>query len=178
MGLFNFSKKKAAEIRDLIWINHSAKIEGTKKFIKEHDNIVLIAWFQGAYDEFNQQLNARDGLGLEILMARTVHVSTIIGKNLVFLEHYPIRSKEEEFIQKAEPTKVFYLSSLDEPLFKQFGGEKVIQMMKNLGMKEDEFIEHPMISKAIESAQRKIAEKISVENSANSTVEWFERNLP
>jgi preprotein translocase subunit SecA len=50
-------------------------------------------------------------------------------------------------------------------------------MMGNLGMKEDEAIEHPMITQSIANAQEKIEAKVSLEQSARSQAEWMDRNL-
>jgi hypothetical protein len=99
------------------------------------------------------------------------------NKKLILLEHYPLLKKEIDFISNINPPQVIVLSSLDEPLFEQFGSDKIIQMMKNLGMKDDETIQHPMITKAIAQAQNKLENKVVVENTANSSKEWFERNI-
>lgn len=49
----------------------------------------------------------------------------------------------------------FYLS-LDDPLLRIFGGERMRGMMQKLGMKDGEAIEHKWLSRSIESAQRKV----------------------
>lgn len=49
----------------------------------------------------------------------------------------------------------FYLS-LEDDLLRIFGSDRVAGMMDKLGMEEDEPIEHGMISRAIENAQRKV----------------------
>jgi len=49
----------------------------------------------------------------------------------------------------------FYLS-LEDDLLRIFGGERITGMMDRLGMEEGEPIEHSLISKAIENAQRKV----------------------
>lgn len=49
----------------------------------------------------------------------------------------------------------FYLS-LDDPLLRIFGGERMRGMMQKLGMKPGESIEHKWLSRSIESAQRKV----------------------
>lgn len=178
MGLFNFSqKKKSAPIKDMIWINQMAKQNGCLKFIKEQPDIVVAAWFNETEEIFNQFLNEQNGLRVEIHQAKSMHSSQAFEKNLVFLEHYPLREKEEEVIENLNPKQVYVFSSLDEPLFNQFGGGKMVELMKSLGMKEDEMIEHPMISKSIVNAQHKLAQKVTIENSANSAKEWFERNV-
>ncbi|MFM2483132.1 preprotein translocase subunit SecA [Celerinatantimonas sp. YJH-8] len=49
----------------------------------------------------------------------------------------------------------FYLS-MEDPLMRIFASERVSGMMKKLGMKHGEAIEHPWVSRAIENAQRKV----------------------
>jgi len=49
----------------------------------------------------------------------------------------------------------FYLS-LEDNLMRIFAPPKLASMMQKAGMKDDEAIEHPWISKAIENAQRKV----------------------
>ena len=49
----------------------------------------------------------------------------------------------------------FYLS-LEDSLMRMFASERMASMMKRLGMKRGEAIEHPWVSRAIENAQRKV----------------------
>lgn len=49
----------------------------------------------------------------------------------------------------------FYLS-LEDPLLRIFGGERMRSMMQRLGMDKGESIEHKWLSRSIESAQRKV----------------------
>ncbi len=49
----------------------------------------------------------------------------------------------------------FYLA-LEDDLLRIFGGERITGIMEKLGMREGEPIEHNLISKAIENAQRKV----------------------
>lgn len=49
----------------------------------------------------------------------------------------------------------FYLS-LEDDLLRLFGSDKIQGIMEKLGMKEGESIDHPLLSKAIESAQKKV----------------------
>ncbi len=49
----------------------------------------------------------------------------------------------------------FYLA-LEDDLLRIFGSERIASIMDKLGMKEGEPIEHSMLSKAIENAQRKV----------------------
>ncbi|TXJ09927.1 MAG: preprotein translocase subunit SecA [Acinetobacter sp.] len=49
----------------------------------------------------------------------------------------------------------FYLS-LEDDLMRIFAGDRVVSMMRAMGLKEDEAIEHKMVSRSIENAQRKV----------------------
>jgi preprotein translocase subunit SecA len=49
----------------------------------------------------------------------------------------------------------FYLS-LEDDLMRIFGGERIQSMMEMFGMKEDEVIEAPMLSRSIENAQKRV----------------------
>jgi preprotein translocase subunit SecA len=49
----------------------------------------------------------------------------------------------------------FYLS-LEDDLMRIFAGERVTNMMRAMGLKDDEAIEHKMVSRSIENAQRKV----------------------
>ena len=49
----------------------------------------------------------------------------------------------------------FYLS-LEDSLMRIFGSERVSSLMLKLGMQEGESIEHPLVTRAIENAQRKV----------------------
>ncbi len=59
----------------------------------------------------------------------------------------------------------FYLS-LDDDLMRRFASEKVKSMMKRLGMKSGEAIEHSMVSKSIERAQKQV-ERLHQDERAN-----------
>jgi preprotein translocase subunit SecA len=49
----------------------------------------------------------------------------------------------------------FYLS-LEDDLMRIFGGDRITSLMETMGMKEDEVIEHSLLSRAIENAQRRV----------------------
>jgi preprotein translocase subunit SecA len=52
----------------------------------------------------------------------------------------------------------FYLS-LDDPLLKIFAGDRLNAIMVRLKMPEGEAIEHPLVSRSLESAQRKVEQR-------------------
>ena len=52
-------------------------------------------------------------------------------------------------------TSIFFISLQDE-LMRLFGGDQIDGMLKKLGLKENESIDHPWINKAMEGAQKKV----------------------
>ncbi len=52
----------------------------------------------------------------------------------------------------------FFLS-LEDDLMKMFAGKKTLYVLSKLGMKEGDAIEHPMLSRSVENAQRKVEER-------------------
>ncbi len=58
--------------------------------------------------------------------------------------------------RQGDPGSSRFFLSLEDDLLRIFGSDRITGIMDKLGMEEDEPIEHRMISKAIENAQRKV----------------------
>ncbi|MBI4363773.1 MAG: preprotein translocase subunit SecA, partial [Candidatus Doudnabacteria bacterium] len=58
--------------------------------------------------------------------------------------------------RQGDPGESLFFLSLEDDLMRLFGGERVGKLMQTLGIPEDQPIEHGLVSKSIESAQRKI----------------------
>ena len=58
--------------------------------------------------------------------------------------------------RQGDPGLSKFFVALDDDLMRLFGSDKLGGMMERLGMTEDEVIEHPWVSKSIESAQKKV----------------------
>lgn len=103
------------------------------------------------------------------------------GKLIVLGERHPLSSHEVAVAEKLSENRInlplIAFAALDDALLQHFGGERVKLMMQRMGMKEDELIEHSMIEKSIENAQKKIAEKIMTESRTKSAEEWFQMNF-
>jgi len=54
-------------------------------------------------------------------------------------------------------TSKFYLS-LEDDLMRLFGSDRIAAVMQRMGLKEGEVIQHPLISKSVERAQKKVEE--------------------
>ena len=58
--------------------------------------------------------------------------------------------------RQGDPGMSRFFLSLEDDLMRIFAGDRVVAMMRAMGLKEDEAIEHKMVSRSIENAQRKV----------------------
>lgn len=180
--LFNlFGKKDAGNdthvFTDRAYVSTAAKMNACAALAKINANHVFICWFADtatALKNFFKQQALDENLVIE---THQLHSSKIQGKIPVFAEHYPLHEKEMELVKNWGTEKIIVYSALDEPLFKHFGSDKILPLLKMMGMKEDEPIEHSMVSKSILNGQEKIAKLVSLEQSANSQAGWMEKNI-
>jgi hypothetical protein len=101
--------------------------------------------------------------------------------NFLFVEHYPIFSKEETILNKIDlltenKAVIWFYASLDDPLLHVFGSNNVKVMMQRFGLKENECIEHSLVTKSISNAQKKIEKKATNDSEAISQDAWFKKN--
>jgi len=61
--------------------------------------------------------------------------------------------------RQGDPGKSCFYLSLDDDLIKLFAGDFMLKALQRLGMKEDEVIEHPWVSKSVQRAQKKVEER-------------------
>ncbi len=180
--LFNLFGKKdgGAESHVLVdraYVSTAAKMQACAKLANAEPNHLFICWFADTAAQF-KAFFMQEGLD-ESLITEThhLHASKLLNKIPVFVEHYPLHTKELDLIKNWQTEKIIVFSALDEPLFKHFGSDKIIPLIKMLGMKEDEAIEHKMVTKSIINGQEKIAQIITVEQSASSQEEWMRKNV-
>jgi len=60
--------------------------------------------------------------------------------------------------RQGDPGSSQFFVSLEDKLMRLFGSERIAKMMDRLGLKEGEVIQHKMITKSIERAQKKVEE--------------------
>jgi preprotein translocase subunit SecA len=60
--------------------------------------------------------------------------------------------------RQGDPGSSQFYVSLEDNLMRLFGSERIAKMMDKMGLKEGEVIQHSMISKSIERAQKKVEE--------------------
>jgi hypothetical protein len=178
--MFNLFKKKdssSIKVKDKVWMSEAAKLNAIYETWKKDPGTVFIFWFDASLDKAGALFQNESNIASNLLTAREAATAHLSGKAVVFAEHYPLLEKETALFEKLHLTEISIWSGLDEPLFKRFGADKIIGTMKALGMKEQDSVEHNMITKSIRNAQEKIAEKVTIDHSAHSQEEWMAKTL-
>ena len=177
--MFSIFRKKPAgpKTDDKVLMSEQARLATLFKVWQNTPDTVFIFWFDESLERAAAYFNQHQAIAPVLLTAREAAHRHGSGP-VVFGEHYPVRAKEEELWQNLNLENVTIYSSLEEPLFQRFGGERIITLMKQLGMEENETISHTMISQSIRNAQEKIAKQVSFEQTAGSQEDWFKKNLP
>ncbi len=105
--------------------------------------------FKIAYAKFKPQCDAERQ---EVLAAGGLH---ILGT-----ERHESRRIDNQLRGRAgrqgDPGSSRFFLSLEDDLMRIFGAERITNLMERLGMEEDVPIEHPIINRAIENAQKKV----------------------
>ena len=100
------------------------------------------------------------GRGTDIKLSDEVKKSG--GLAIVGTERHESRRVDRQLRGRAgrqgDPGSSQFYVSLEDDLMRLFGSERISGMMDRLGLKEGEVIQHSMISKSIERAQKKIEE--------------------
>lgn len=205
MGLF-WKRSTASNLGDRVWMTKELKnrhlVAESESFIVSEKLVFVASYFQNSeiaitsiLEETNiDYIRVHDAISsnpskINVIKANTL-LSEIFTDRLVqsnheiivlFAEHYPLFEKENSIISSMgmlgkKCSYCFYLA-FDEPVLQKFGAEKILALLSQLGIKEDEVISHPLISKAVVNIQKKIESEITNELSASSMEEWFERNI-
>lgn len=174
-GLFK-SKSEGVQVRDKIWMSKRVKLNACSEMLRLNSGCLFVVWFKDSFKELEAHLALKDPLQ-NVVMVDDLSIDKIQNRMLVFVEHYPLSHVEQSLFNRLQLKEVPVLFSLDEPFFAKFGGEKTIELMRKLGLKEDEVVAHSMVSKSIRNAQEKIEKKVRTEKAASSQQEWFSLNL-
>lgn len=161
---------------DKVWMSKAAKLTACKAMVLHGEPCLLVAWFEETFREMQHELAIGED-DARLMRAEDVEPLHARNKLVIFAEHYPLSSVEQQLFLSLGIQEAPVLSSLDDPLFQLFGGERTIELMRKLGMDEHEVIGHPFVTKAIRNAQKKLADKIRTEHKASSQQDWFARNL-
>ncbi|GBG06358.1 preprotein translocase subunit SecA [Paenibacillus agaridevorans] len=98
------------------------------------------------------------GRGTDILLGEKV--PELGGLHIIGTERHESRRIDNQLRGRAgrqgDPGSSQFYLSLEDELMRRFGSENIMVMMDRLGLEEDQPIESRMISKAVESAQKRV----------------------
>ena len=170
-GLFG-KKKERLIVHDKVWITDKAKFKACIDFKKSNPEVILVVWFEETRN--NLQLYFRENHSEEKIILADRLSLIHQDQDFVFVEHHPLQAEEQKIATKFGKKEITVFSSLGEPIFELFGGDRMVDLLRKMGAKEDEALENDMISKSIIKAQEKIAEKGTQNTSAKSQGEWLQ----
>lgn len=198
MGIFDFlfggNRSTVTVHPDRIWLTNRAKQNGIKKEILKQvglhpGKLLLVAHFSDVLETLHElcgeisascEVTLASELSTDLRMFDACDSET--GYFILVAERHPLASHDNDVMQFAEELlckcQIAFHMSLEDPLMKLFAGEWVENLLRQLGMAEDEVIESSMVSRRVTAAQKKIAEKSFGDSDAQSAAEWFEVNAP
>ncbi len=98
------------------------------------------------------------GRGTDIMLGEGVH--DVGGLHIIGTERHESRRIDNQLRGRAgrqgDPGSTQFYLSLGDELMKRFGADNVLNMMERLGFEEDQPIESRMITRAVESAQKRV----------------------
>lgn len=98
------------------------------------------------------------GRGTDIVLGEGV--TELGGLHIIGTERHEARRIDNQLRGRAgrqgDPGSSRFYVSLEDDLMRLFGSDNIKGIMDRLGMEDDQPIEHPMITKAIENAQKKV----------------------
>lgn len=202
MGLFDFlfgSSKKRTNVEvvpDHIWMTTNAKFAGLTKEAEERSKsetvaVLLVAHFPDVLERLDMIANQQawdvpckaipaSNLNKDLANGLSLDESAII--DIIVGERHPLPSVDDRLEEFADnlPCRCRFSHhvSLEDAVMKVFAGEWVKNVLKKLGMKDDEAIESQMVSRRIRQAQQKIEGRAVGSLDAESAAEWLAKNCP
>ncbi|HYG51849.1 MAG TPA: hypothetical protein VD905_13150 [Flavobacteriales bacterium] len=175
MGFFSSlfgSKKKGLQKSDKVYLHrktaNKALIQHCVDAVMAGRRVVIIYFFKETRTELEAGvMNATNVQWVHAFFTSQLRTAAVEGWHnveVIFAETYPDLFAEQNVLLEMEvtgyanPTVTFY-NGLDDPIFMLFGAERIQHLMKTMGLKEDEPVEHSMITKSMDRAQRKIADR-------------------
>ncbi|MBN2727954.1 MAG: hypothetical protein JXR53_01915 [Bacteroidales bacterium] len=194
--MFGRKKKHKVQYQDYIWMTAEMKTNKLLALADDDKPVLIVSSFDKTLKHLQtlkpsfkilESLSDTDNnsgpwlLNSKKILEAPISQPIYSGEvHIAFTEHYPMPDKDHEIISKIasafeHPSISFYLS-LEDPLLTMFNSGKIMELMKRMGMDENDNIEHRMISSAIVNAQKKLAKKVRLEQYYDDEETWYRMN--
>ncbi len=109
----------------------------------------------------NKSFNEKEKVNKTILTEKDENkIKSLGGLFVIGTERHESRRIDNQLRgrsgRQGDPGSSIFFISLQDELMRIFGGDSIDGMLKKLGLKENESIDHPWINKAMERAQKKV----------------------
>jgi hypothetical protein len=201
MGFFDslFGSKKHTNVEvvpDHIWMTSLAKFAGLAKDVEDRAQsgtvaILLVAHVPDVLARLEELANqlalsvpvkAVPAVNLDVDLATSLNLDKSAIIDVIVGERHPLPSVDDRLEEFADELpcrcRFSHHISLEDPVIKIFAGEWVGNVLRKLGISEDQAIESNMVSRRIRQAQQKIEGRAFGSSDANTAAEWLEKNCP
>jgi hypothetical protein len=197
MGLFGFlfggSKSNVEFLPDRIWLSEKAKESGIRAEIEKEAasqpaGILLVTHFPDTLKHLSELQTTIDAnFDLRLASELTSDLTSLLASDdryyvILVAERHPLRSHDDRIVEFAKDVpskcKVAFHMSLEDPLLKAFVSPSMEQMLRTLGMDENEAIESNMVNRRIAAVQKKIAASVFGDTEAANAHDWLKTNMP
>ncbi len=189
-GLFK-RQSKSTQVSYKFFVSEVEKYRflATKMLEASDGKFVLLYHFENTKAETEQLLNAakvtfstdRNSGERILLLSSTEFLTTdVSGIPTIFvIEIYPLPDRDSNIAKKAAEKEypITFYASLDSPFFQLFGGDRITNLLQQMGVEPGEVIEHKFINSAVIKVQDKIKKGIENEQPVIQSLEaWMSAN--
>nr|BDA98802.1 preprotein translocase subunit SecA [Chroomonas debatzensis] len=145
---FLISQQKTLNVSDLV-LDENIAIACEKSFTSDNFIITLRAAYQVLEEQYNK-----------LIAEERKEVLSLGGLHVIGTERHESRRVDNQLRGRAgrqgDPGSSRFFLSLEDNLFRIFGGEKIANMMDTLRIEDSVPIESVLLTKSLESAQKKV----------------------
>ncbi|KAA5543842.1 hypothetical protein FYK55_11780 [Roseiconus nitratireducens] len=183
--------------KESLWLTREAKFAGIARQLQHPASppplaILLMAHFPDTQSELAKLAKQSAGevpvmavLANELTsrIARDLQIGPDAIIDVIAAERHPLVSVDDRLMEDFGKQlncrcRVHVHQSLEDPLMQRFSGQSIIDLLRSMGMREDEAIESRMVGRRIRDAQKKITAQAVGNTPAESAEEWMRINLP
>lgn len=182
------AKRTGLQKTDRVYIDRKAANRAIIRHCVESGQLqrqlVIIYFFRETRAEFEAAVtNAANVVWASAFFPAQIRQAGLGGwdnVDVIVAETYPDINTEQQLLDEltnagyTKPTLTFY-NGLDDPTLVLFGAERIQKLMRSLGLKDDEPVEHKMITKSMDRAQEKLSKKNLSIGRIDSRVEMVRR---
>jgi hypothetical protein len=169
-------KKSLVPVVNTVFMNVSGKNKRLLSLVMQNPQPVFVCWFEASASAIKLLFESQGMTDVQVVLPH--ETAGVRLSSLIFCEHHPSYNTEQQRFLQWGLKQAHVITSLDEALFKTFGSSSVVDLMKKMGMQEDEPITHSMVSAAIKKAQEKIDRKFNgLEQAARSQEDWLAKHI-